>query len=91
MILWPVLGGLIGFFAGKKKLSYSEDVVDIVTFTELAMMAYFAYAVLFKGEVQTLEIKNLMGLGIFTGKEAHEPLPDVFPVYLKCFTWCIFS
>lgn len=63
-ILWPVLGGLVGFFAGKKKLSNSEDVVDVVTFTELVMMAYLAYAVLFKGEIQTLEIKNLMGLGV---------------------------
>ena len=64
IILWPVLGGIIGFFAGKKKLSYSEDVCDIVTFTELAMMGYFAHEVLFKGNVQTLEIENLMGLGL---------------------------
>ena len=64
IILWPVLGGIIGFFAGKKNLSNSEDVCDIVTFTELAMMGYFAHEVLFKGNVQTLEIENLMGLGL---------------------------
>lgn len=64
VILWPVLGGIIGFFAGRKKLSWSEDIVDIVTFTELAMLAYFAYVVLGKGAVQTLVIRNIMGAGL---------------------------
>lgn len=64
VILWPVLGGIIGFFAGKKKLSLSEDIMDIVTFTELAMLAYFAYVVLGKGAVQTLKIPNIMGTGL---------------------------
>lgn len=64
LILWPVLGGLVGFFMGKKKTSYSEDVVDIVTVVELVMMAYFAYLVLLQGQQIQFAASYAAGLGL---------------------------
>lgn len=64
IVLWPVLGGLAGFFMGKKRTAYSEDVMDIVTLVELAMTGYFAWQVLFAGAEVKLTIPYLAGLGI---------------------------
>ncbi len=64
LVLWPVLGGLAGFFLGKRKNSNSEDVMDIVTLVELVMIGFFAFRVLFGGTEQSLSIHYLAGLGI---------------------------
>lgn len=64
LVLWPALGGLVGFFMGKKNISHSEDVMDIVTLVELVMVGYFTYQVLFQGMEIKLSIPYITGLGI---------------------------
>lgn len=64
LVLWPVLGGIAGFFMGKKKLSYSGDVMDIVTLAELVVTAYLSYMVLFQNKEINLFIPGLAGLGV---------------------------
>lgn len=83
LILWPVLGGIAGFFMGKKKLSYSEDVTDIVTLVELVIMAYFSYMVLFQGKVFQLSIPGLAGLGVSLTLDGFRTIYS----FLTAFSW----
>ncbi len=64
LILWPVLGGIVGFFMGKKKTSNAEDTADIVTLAELVVACYFAYQVLIQGKEITFTFQYFAGLGL---------------------------
>lgn len=83
LILWPVVGGIVGFFMGKKKLSYSEDVTDIVTLTELAVMAYFSYLVLYRNIEVHLLIPGLAGLGVSLTLDGFRTIYS----FLTAFAW----
>ncbi len=64
IFLFPVLGGIIGFFLGKKDKGTRNDWIDIVVIVELAMLAYLAYMTIGKGTEFELSIGSALGLGL---------------------------
>ena len=64
IFLFPVLGGIIGFFLGKKDKGTRNDWIDIVVIVQLAMLAYLAYMTIGKGETFELSLGSFLGLGL---------------------------
>ena len=64
IFLFPVLGGIIGFFLGKKDKGTRNDWIDIVVTVQLAMLAYLAYMTIGKGVQFDLSLGKALGLGL---------------------------
>ncbi len=64
IFLFPMLGGVIGFFLGKKDKGTRNDWIDIVVTVQLAMLAYLAYMTIGKGVQFDLSLGKALGLGL---------------------------
>lgn len=64
LLLFPLFGGIIGFFLGKKDKNARNDWIDIVVIVQLAMLAYLAYMTIGKGVEFRLSLGNFLGLGL---------------------------
>ena len=61
--LFPLLGGMIAFFLGKKNKIVRNDWVDIVMFAEWIMLGCAGY-MLANGSVMSMTLNNLFGMGL---------------------------
>lgn len=64
ILLFPVLGGIIGFYLGKRKKETRNDWIDIVVVVELAMLVYMGYLIIGKKVEISMTLGSLMGLGL---------------------------
>ncbi|MCM1158747.1 MAG: hypothetical protein NC300_07850 [Bacteroidales bacterium] len=64
ILLFPLLGGIIGFYLGKKNKETRNDWVDIVMAVELVMLAYLGYVIFSKDVEISLTLSDLLGLGL---------------------------
>lgn len=64
MILLPILGGVIGFYLGKKNQETRNDWFDIIAVVELVLMGYLGYQIMAKGMTIELVLSDLLGLGL---------------------------
>lgn len=64
VLLFPALGGIIGFYLGKKNKETRNDWIDIVMLVELVMLVYLGYLIIGKGTAVSLVLSDLLGLGL---------------------------
>lgn len=64
ILLFPILGGIAGFYLGKKQQETRNDWIDIVMFVELVMQFYLGYILFAKGMEASFVLNNLLGLGL---------------------------
>lgn len=63
ILLFPIIGGIAGFYLGKRNKETRNDWVDIVMIVELAMFGYLAYMTLGKGTSVSFVLSDFLGLG----------------------------
>lgn len=63
--LFPMLGGIIGFFLGKKNKSTRNDWIDIVMFVECVMLACMGYEIVKEWSVLSLSFDDILGFGLY--------------------------
>ena len=63
--LFPMLGGIIGFFLGKKDKSTRNDWIDIVMFVECVMLACMGYEIAKEWSVLSLSFDDILGFGLY--------------------------
>lgn len=63
--LFPMLGGIIGFFLGKKNKSTRNDWIDIVMFVECVMLACMGYEIAKEWSVLSLSFGDILGFGLY--------------------------
>lgn len=64
ILLFPILGGIIAFYLGKRKKETRNDWIDIVVVAELAMLVYVGYLIIGKNAEIAITFGSLMGFGI---------------------------
>lgn len=64
ILLFPVIGGLIGFYLGKKDKGTRNDWIDIVMIVQLVMLVYLAYVTIGKGGEAALVLGDFLGIGL---------------------------
>ncbi len=67
LIIWlfPMLGGIIGFFLGKKNKSTRNDWIDIVMFVECIMLACMGYEIAKEWSVLSVSLDDILGVGLY--------------------------
>lgn len=63
LVLWPMVGALLGYLLGRKNKKLRDIFVDAVTLVELAVMVILSILVI-KNGIKELVIPNFCGLGI---------------------------
>lgn len=64
ILLFPVFGGIVGFYLGKKNKESRNDWIDIVMIVELVMLGYLGYVTIGKNTSVSLVLSDLLGLGL---------------------------
>lgn len=84
ILLFPVFGGIIGFYLGKKNMETRNDWIDIVMIVELVMLGYLGYVTMGKNTSVSLVLSDFLGLGLsFT--------MGVIPVLFSIITTVVFG
>lgn len=66
LIIWlfPLIGGMIAFYLGKKNKSTRNDWVDIVMFVELIMLGCMGYMIANEWSTMSMTLSNLFGMSL---------------------------